>query len=88
MLTCRPLSQLLAIPTGVISWISSIVMAYLAVKTGRRFLVTIIGCLAPFAGVIILYVIPRSNIGGSLAGLYMVFFYWGPYTNTAGKSLI
>jgi len=60
-------------------------MAYLAVKTGRRFLVTILGCLAPFAGVIILYVLPRSNIGGSLAGLYMVFFYWGPYTNTAGE---
>lgn len=50
-------------------------MGYLAVKTGRRFLVTILSCLLPFAGVIILYTVPRENIGGSLAGLYMVFCY-------------
>lgn len=63
---------LLAIPTGVVSWISSLVMAYLAVKTGKRFLVTILGCLFPLAGTIVLHVVPRSNIGGSLAGIYVL----------------
>lgn len=75
---------LLAIPTGVISWISSIIFGYLAVKTGRRCLIAMIACLVPFAGTVILYTIPRSNTGGSLAGLYILFAYWGPYVSTAG----
>ena len=56
-------------------------MAYVAVKTGKRFIVTVIGCLFPLAGTIILHVVPRSNIGGSLAGIYILYLYWGPYTN-------
>lgn len=73
---------LLAIPTGVISWISSIVFGYLAVKTGKRCLIAMLACLVPFSGTIILYLVPRSNTGGSLAGLYILFAYWGPYVSS------
>lgn len=38
-----------------------------------------VAVLVPFAGTIILYCVPRSNVGGSLAGLYILFCYWGPY---------
>jgi len=31
------------------------------------------------AGVIVLKVVPRSNVGGSLAALYIVYMYWAPY---------
>ncbi len=30
-------------------------------------------------GTIVLKVIPRSNIGGSLAALYVIYMYWAPY---------
>lgn len=31
------------------------------------------------AGTIVLKVVPKSNIGGSLAALYIVYMYWAPY---------
>lgn len=42
-------------------------------------------CLIPLMGTILLYKIPRSNIGGSLASLYLVYFYWGPYIVMMGS---
>lgn len=69
----------MAIPTGVISWISSLVFTWMAAKTGKRCLSAIVATLVPFSGTIILYCLPRSNVGGSLAGLYILFCYWGPY---------
>ncbi|BGP20610.1 hypothetical protein JCM10213_007144 [Rhodosporidiobolus nylandii] len=71
---------LLAIPTGVISWISSILFAFLAVKSGKRHLCAMIACLCPLIGTVVLHTVPRSNQGGSLAGLYILYMYWGPYT--------
>lgn len=51
----------------------------MAAKTGKRCLSAIVAVLVPFVGTIILYCVPRSNVGGSLAGLYILFCYWGPY---------
>ncbi|GAA6020772.1 hypothetical protein JCM10207_002018 [Rhodosporidiobolus poonsookiae] len=85
-------TMLLGIPTGVISWIASLFFGWLSAKTGRRHLIAIISCLPPLVGTIMLHTIPRSNVGGSLAGLYILYCYWGSYTsvqiisyaNTAG----
>ncbi|KAI5478460.1 allantoate permease [Pseudohyphozyma bogoriensis] len=85
-------TTLLAIPTGVISWISSIAMGVIGARTGKRFIVTLLGTLLPLIGTIILHLVPRTNRGGSLTGLYILWMYWGPYTsaqtimysNTAG----
>lgn len=63
-----PNVQLLAIPTGVISWISSLVFSFIAVKTKKRCATAIAAALVPFAATIVLYLVPRSNVGGSLAG--------------------
>lgn len=82
----------MAMPNGVISWLSSLVFCALATRTGYRLLMAIISCICPLIGTIILITLPRSNVGGSLAGLYIVYFYWAPYcvmtatayANTAG----
>ncbi|GAA6038691.1 hypothetical protein JCM8097_002348 [Rhodosporidiobolus ruineniae] len=79
-------TMLLAIPTGVISWISSIVFAFLAVKTGKRHLCAMIACLLPLIGTVVLHVVPRSNHSGSLAGLYILYCYWGPYVTVSTLS--
>ncbi|KII87313.1 hypothetical protein PLICRDRAFT_251321 [Plicaturopsis crispa FD-325 SS-3] len=70
---------LLAIPTGVISWVSSIIFSWMAVKTGQRCLTAMLSCVIPLLATILLHVIPRSNISGSLGALFLVFTYWGPY---------
>lgn len=69
-------TTLLGIPTGVFSWISSLLFGYIAVKTRQRSYSAMLSCLIPFLGTILLFKIPRSNIGGSLAALYLVYFYW------------
>ncbi|KAK4688189.1 MFS transporter, ACS family, allantoate permease, partial [Tremellales sp. Uapishka_1] len=79
-------TTLLGIPTGVFSWISSLIFSYIAVKTKQRALTGMASMIIPFLGVILLYTIPRSNIGGSLASLYLVYWYWGPYIVLMGAS--
>lgn len=78
-------TTLLGIPTGVFSWISSLVFGYIAVKTRQRCLSAMGSCILPFVGTILLYKIPRTDIGGSLAALYLVYFYWGPYIVMMGS---
>ncbi|WWD16271.1 hypothetical protein CI109_100697 [Kwoniella shandongensis] len=70
---------LLAIPTGVVSWVSSLIFAKLATKTKRPLLCTIISILICLAATIMLKTIPRSNKGGSLAALFILYCYWAPY---------
>ncbi|KAK8869466.1 hypothetical protein IAR55_000030 [Kwoniella newhampshirensis] len=70
---------LLAIPTGVISWVSSLIFARLASKTRRPLLCVIASILICLAATVMLKVIPRSNKGGSLAGLFILYCYWAPY---------
>lgn len=78
-------TTLLGIPTDVFSWISSLVFGYIAVKTRQRCLSAMGSCILPFVGTILLYKIPRTDIGGSLAALYLVYFYWGPYIVMMGS---
>lgn len=62
----------MGMPNGVISWLSALFFSWLATKTSWRFLTAQISCLCPLVGTIVLSVVPRSNVGGSLAGLYIV----------------
>lgn len=41
-----------------------------SLQTGKRHLCAMIACLFPLIGTVVLHVVPRSNQGGSLAGLY------------------
>lgn len=70
---------------GVFSWISSLIFGYVAVKTRQRCYSAMLSCLLPLLGTVLLYKIPRSNIGGSLGSLYLVYFYWGPYIVMMGS---
>ncbi|OCF32114.1 allantoate permease [Kwoniella heveanensis BCC8398] len=87
-------TTLLGIPTGVFSWISSLLFGYLAVRTKQRCYSAMAACIIPLIGTVLLYKLPRTNHGGSLASLYLVYFYWGPYivmmgsvyANTAGHT--
>ncbi|WWC69114.1 uncharacterized protein I206_103050 [Kwoniella pini CBS 10737] len=78
---------LLAIPTGVISWVSSLIFARLSTKTRKPVLCTIAAVLICLAGTIMLKQIPRSNKGGSLAALFIMYCYWAPYI-IFGSSII
>ncbi|WVW82746.1 hypothetical protein I302_104757 [Kwoniella bestiolae CBS 10118] len=70
---------LLAIPTGVISWVSSLFFARLSTKTRQPTLCTIAAVLVCLTGTIMVKEIPRSNKGASLAGLMIMYCYWAPY---------
>ncbi|OCF41965.1 hypothetical protein I317_04267 [Kwoniella heveanensis CBS 569] len=75
-------TMLLAIPTGMISWVGSLLFSWVAVKSEHRkhrCLVAAASCLLPLLGTTLLHVIPRSNKGGSLGSLYIVYFFWAPY---------
>ena len=74
--------MLLQIPTGLFSWISSLIFSWVAYKTRQRALTAAAVGIIPLIGTIILTVLPRSNQGGSLAALYIVYFYWAPYVIT------
>jgi len=62
-------TMLLQIPTGLISWVGSIVLSYIAFKAKRRNLVAFFGAIVPLVGTIILKTVPRSNQAGSMIGL-------------------
>ncbi|GJN94163.1 hypothetical protein Rhopal_007237-T1 [Rhodotorula paludigena] len=70
---------LMALPTGVISWVGSIIFAFIAVRSGRRCLTAAVSVIPPMIGTIVLTCVPRSNRSGSLGGLYCIWLYWSPY---------
>lgn len=73
-------SALLSMPNGVISSISGFLASYCAAKwTGRRTFVVMIAACFPLFGTALVYGLPRSNMGGQLFGLYMMYCYWGMY---------
>ncbi|WVQ85371.1 hypothetical protein IAT38_007536 [Cryptococcus sp. DSM 104549] len=72
-------TTLLAIPTGVISWVSSLFFARLATKTRQPLLCATASILICLAATVMLREIPRTNKGGSLAGLFILYCYWAPY---------
>ncbi|EEU38145.1 uncharacterized protein NECHADRAFT_47932 [Fusarium vanettenii 77-13-4] len=88
-------SALLSMPNGIISSISGFIASYCAAKwVGRRTFVVMISICFPLLGTGLVYGLPRSNIGGQLFGLYMMYCYWAPYVaaislpqaNTAGST--
>ena len=70
---------LLNIPTGMISMLSTLVASFMAYKTQQRCFTAIGWCLIAIAANIVLVVVPRSNVSGSLAGIYLIYCYWAPY---------
>ncbi|CAK9783021.1 MFS general substrate transporter [Cutaneotrichosporon oleaginosum] len=88
-------TTLLAIPTGVISWLAALAIAFAAQRTRRPVACIIAGVLVCLAAVIMLHSVPRSNKSASLGALFLLFCYWGPnvaigsyliYANVAGAS--
>ncbi|KAL4948856.1 fungal-specific transcription factor domain-containing protein [Aspergillus filifer] len=88
-------TSLLNMPTGVMSTLSAFVFSWVAAKwSNRRCLVTMIASCVPAIGAIIVYTLPRTNIGGQMVGIYLLYTYFGPYVvgismaqaNTAGNT--
>ncbi|KAL6239477.1 fungal-specific transcription factor domain-containing protein [Aspergillus navahoensis] len=88
-------TSLLNMPTGVMSTLSAFVFSWIAAKwSNRRCLVTMLASCVPGIGAIIVYILPRSNIGGQMVGIYRLYTYFGPYVvgismaqaNTAGST--
>ena len=67
-------------PTGVMSTLSAFVFSWLASKwDNRRCLVTMLAAILPIVGSVIVYTLPRTNIGGQMVGIYLLYTYFGPY---------
>ncbi|KUJ15079.1 MFS general substrate transporter [Mollisia scopiformis] len=88
-------SALLSMPTGVMSTLSALFFSFIAGKwRNRRSLCVMMACAPPLIGTILAYVLPRTNLGGQMVGLYLMYMYWGPYStaqtlvlaNTAGHT--
>ncbi|OKL63547.1 hypothetical protein UA08_02032 [Talaromyces atroroseus] len=88
-------TSLLNMPTGVMSTLSAFLFSWIAAKwTNRRCLVTMVAAFVPAVGAVIVYTLPRSNIGGQMVGIYLLYTYFGPYVlgislgqaNTAGHT--
>lgn len=88
-------ASLLSMPTGVMSTISAFVFSYLGVRwNNRRCLVTVAACIVPIIGTAVVYAVDRGNVGGQMAGIYLLYTYFGPYVvgiglaqaNTAGNT--
>ncbi|WVQ76304.1 hypothetical protein IAR50_005969 [Cryptococcus sp. DSM 104548] len=72
-------ATLMSIPTGLVSYASALIFSYIATKTKQRCFTAIASCVVPLLATILLHVIPRTNIGGSLASLMLIYAYWAPY---------
>nr|XP_019012572.1 allantoate permease [Kwoniella pini CBS 10737]OCF51353.1 allantoate permease [Kwoniella pini CBS 10737] len=70
---------LMNMPTGVIGWVAAMIWVAIAKYTRQPLLCAMGSVLTCLVGTIVLKVVPHSNIGGSLAGLYIVYMYWAPY---------
>ncbi|KAL2787903.1 fungal-specific transcription factor domain-containing protein [Aspergillus keveii] len=88
-------TSLLNMPTGVMSTLSAFVFSWIAAKwENRRCLVTMLASCVPAIGAIIVYTLPRTNVGGQMVGIYLLYTYFGPYVvgismsqaNTAGNT--
>ncbi|KAK5113568.1 hypothetical protein LTR85_010796 [Meristemomyces frigidus] len=76
-------SALLTMPTGVMSTLAGWIFSELAARWHNRRAVAIcLSALVPLMGTALVYGTQRSNLGAQLAGLYMMYAYWGPYVTT------
>ncbi|KAK4686967.1 MFS transporter, ACS family, allantoate permease, partial [Tremellales sp. Uapishka_1] len=72
-------TALMNIPTGVISWLAAMFWVTVARYTRQPLLCAMASVIVCLIGTIVLKVVPHSNLGGSLAALYIVYMYWAPY---------
>lgn len=73
-------TSLLAMPPGAMSTLSGIALSFLASRTRRyRTIMISAAVLLPLLGAVLCYALPRSNLGGQLVGLYILYTYWAPY---------
>jgi predicted MFS family arabinose efflux permease len=88
-------ASLLTMPNGVVSTIAAFVFSLISAKwLNRRCLVTMLACLVPIIGTVVVVTLPRSNLAGQMIGLYFMYTYFGPYVvgiglaqaNTAGHT--
>ncbi|KAF9766018.1 hypothetical protein IL306_001610 [Fusarium sp. DS 682] len=88
-------ASLLTMPTGVMSTLAAFVFSLISAKWNkRRCLTTMIACVVPIIGTAVVVALPRSNLGGQMVGLYLLYSYFGPYVvgiglaqaNTAGHT--
>ncbi|CAH0022359.1 unnamed protein product [Clonostachys rhizophaga] len=88
-------ASLLTMPTGVMSTLAAFVFSLISAKwKNRRCLVTMLACVVPIVGTAVVKALPRSNLGGQMVGLYLLYTYFGPYVvgiglaqaNTAGHT--
>ncbi|PLB43364.1 MFS general substrate transporter [Aspergillus steynii IBT 23096] len=80
-------TSLLNMPTGIMSTLSAFFFSWLAAKwTDRRCLVTMIAACLPIIGSVIVYTLPRTNIGGQMVGIYLVCCISMAQANTAGHT--
>ncbi|WWC95911.1 hypothetical protein V866_002778 [Kwoniella sp. B9012] len=70
---------LMNMPTGPIGWFAAFFWVWLAKRTRQPLLCAMGSVIVCLIGTVVLKVVPHSNIGGSLAGLYIVYMYWAPY---------
>ncbi|RAL03209.1 uncharacterized protein BO80DRAFT_470930 [Aspergillus ibericus CBS 121593] len=82
-------------PTGLMSTLSAFIFSWLAARwIDRRCLVTMIASCLPIVGSVLVYSLPKSNVGGQMVGIYLLYTYFGPYVvgismaqaNTAGHT--
>lgn len=67
------ITSLLNMPTGVMSTLSAFCFSWFAAKwTNRRCLVTMLASCVPIVGAVLVYSLPRTNIGGQMVGIYLV----------------
>lgn len=75
-------------PTGVMSTLAAFLFSLLSAKwQNRRCLVTMLACVVPIIGTAVVYSLPRSNQGGQMVGLYLLYTYFGPYVVGKTESL-
>jgi hypothetical protein len=61
---------------GVISWLAAMFWVTVARYTRKPLLCAGLSILVQLAGTIALKIVPHSNVGGSLAAIYILEMYW------------
>lgn len=66
-------TSLLNMPTDVVFTLSTFCCSWVAAKwSNRRCLVAMLACCIPITGAIMVYSLPRTNVGGQMVGIYLV----------------
>ncbi|PYH94392.1 MFS general substrate transporter [Aspergillus ellipticus CBS 707.79] len=73
-------ASLLNMPTGFMSTAAAFLFSWIAARwSNRPCLVTMIASCLPIVGSAIVYALPRTIILGQMAGIYLLYTYFGSY---------